>query len=127
MNKPTVNIIQPQHTSTTTDIDINSAEARALLAKYNFKQPSQPAPIYDPNKGLSFEEMVAQEEIKIKADKQKRLEELNRPRAVTFNDRNVNYHDTSYKNLEEGFGIQIQIVTDMNIDAGYNPKYYLGK
>ena len=132
MQKPEVKMIQQQEISTTTDININSAEAYALMAKYNFKPTDTPhiqEPIInDPNKDLTFEEMVAQEELRIKLEKQrmqtKRMEELNRPHAVTFNDRNVNFHDTSFQTLDNGIGIQVQIVTDMNIDKGYDPKYY---
>jgi DNA invertase Pin-like site-specific DNA recombinase len=132
MQRPEVRMIQQQETSSTTDISINSAEAYALMAKYNFKQtdvvPQNEPNIHDPNKNLTFEEMVAQEELKAKSERQraemKRLEELNRPHAVSFNDNNVNYHNTNYQTLDNGIGIQVQIVTDMNIDNGYNPKYY---
>ena len=132
MQKPEVKMIQQQEISTTTDININSLEAQQLLLKYNFKPtdtPHKQEPIInDPNKDLTFEEMVAQEELRIKLEKQrmqtKRMEELNRPHAVTFNDRNVNFHDTSFQTLDNGIGIQVQIVTDMNIDKGYDQKYY---
>lgn len=132
MQRPEVRMIQQQETSTTTDISMNSAEAYALMAKYNFKPSdafhTQEPIINDPNKTLTFEEMVAQEELKSRSERQraeaKRLEELNRPHAVSFNDNNVQYHNTSYQTLDNGFGIQVQIVTDMNIDNGYNPKYY---
>lgn len=127
MQRPEVRMVQQQETSTTTDISMNSAEAYALMAKYNFKptdafQTTEPV-INDPNKNLTFEEMLAQEELKIKAERQraeaKRLEDLNRPHAVTFNDNSVKYHNTSYQTLDNGFGIQVQIVTDMNVDNGY--------
>ncbi len=132
MQRPEVKMLQQQEMSSTTNIDINSAEARALMAKYNFKpsesyQIQEPV-INDPNRSLTFEEMLAQEELKNKSERQraemKRMEELNRPHAATFNDNNVRYHDTNYQTLDNGIGVQVQIVTDMNIDGGYNPKYY---
>ena len=120
MQKPEVKMIQQQEISTTTDININSLEAQQLLLKYNFKPtdtPHKQEPIInDPNKDLTFEEKQRMQT--------KRMEELNRPHAVTFNDRNVNFHDTSFQTLDNGIGIQVQIVTDMNIDKGYDQKYY---
>ena len=129
MIKPEVRVTQNQEITTSTDVNINSPEAYALMMKYNISQyQAQPqiqeTPINDPNRDLSFEQMLAMEENKIRAEKQRaemlRQQELNKPQPYSFDRRNVNYHDTQFKSLDDtGFGIQIQVVSDMPINKGY--------
>lgn len=127
MQRPEIRMIQNQEITTTTDVSVSNSEAAALLAKYGYNTnytPQVENPIIDPNRNLTFEEMLAIEENKLKAEKQRteilKQQELNRPHAYTFNDRNVNYHNTQFKSLDDtNIGIQVQIVSDMNINRGY--------
>jgi hypothetical protein len=123
MQRPEVRILEPQQTSNNVvNVDINSQEAYALLSKYNFRpseqslQSTEPI-INDPNKTLTFEEMVYMEENKRKTEKQMKdhlaYQERNRPRAITFDDNNVQYHNTDFRTTEEGYGFRVQIVTNM--------------
>ena len=120
MDKPQVRIIENQ-AEITTNADVSISERNALLAKYGFKnqafsygdQISQ-----NERGGLTFEEMIAREEEKLRAIQN----ESQRERIDTYSiDRDrVQFYDSKYSTLEdnESFGFEIKIVSDMKI-----PKY----
>ena len=125
MQRPEVRIIANQEETKNIEVNVSSSEAYALMAKYGFKPNDIPQQqiINDPNRNLTFEEMMAMEDNKIRAEKQRaemlRQEELNKPQPYSFDRRNINYHNTKFENLDDQFGIQIQVVSDMPINKGY--------
>ena len=124
MIKPEVRIIQNQEYSEPQEVNISSAEAYALMAKYGIPttQPvQQPAPNVNP---LTFEEMIAMEQNKIKAEKQQmemeRMREMNKPTPYSFDRSSVRHYDTQYKSIDDtGFGVEIKVVSNMDINKGY--------
>lgn len=116
MEKPIVRIIQ-QEEITTSQREVTQDEMNALLVKYGYKPKPIELPKIDITIGLTLDEMLAIEDKKLKAEKHnaelKRQEELNRPHAITFDDRTVKYYNTEHKTLDNGFGFNIQIVSDM--------------
>lgn len=125
MQRPEVRIIQPQQNSEPQEVSISSAEAYALMAKYGIPQeiPQQISPIQDPNRDLTFDEMVAMEESRLRLERQRiemeRMREMNKPTPYSFDRKNINYYDTKYKSLDDtNFGVEIKIVSDMPIDNG---------
>lgn len=129
MQKPEVRIVQNQEYSESQPVNISSAEAYALMSKYGIN-PTMPVPqeqpkFNDPNKDLTFEQMVAMEEARLKADRQKkefeRMQELNKPTPYSFDRQNVRFHDTQYRTFddENNFGMEIRVVTNMDINKGY--------
>ena len=128
MQRPEVRIIANQEETKNVEVNVSSSEAYALMAKYGFKPtdivaPPPPQIINDPNRNLTFEEMMAIEDNKIRAERQRaemhRQEEMNRPQPYSFDRRNINYHNTKFETLDDQFGIQIQVVSDMPINKGY--------
>jgi hypothetical protein len=127
MIKPDIRIIDAQTTSEPVQINVSSAEAYALMAKYGIN-PTQAQPvqqtIVNPNKDLTFDEMIAMEEQKIKAERQRkeyeRLQELNKPTPYSFDRNKVQYYNNDYRTIEDTeFGIEVKIVSDMPINKGY--------
>ncbi len=127
MEKPEVRIIANQEETKNIEVNISSSEYYNLMAKYGFKTSDMTSihenPIIDPNRNLTFEEMVAIEENKTKAERQKaeilRQQELNKPQPYSFDKKNINYHNTKFESLDDGIGIQIQVISDMPINKGY--------
>ena len=121
MQKPEVRIIEPQQEETRI-VDASQSERDYLLAKYGYKQISEPShqeESYNPNQHLTFEEMVALEERKEMEKKRKEMERRNTPRPYTFDGDRVNYHESKYSELDldgQNLGIQVQIVSDMPIN-----------
>lgn len=121
MNRPEVRIIQSQEVVTQSDSEISQSEMSALLAKYGYKQDytnQTQVSHQTTQKPISFEEMVAMEENKRKTEEEKIKAKLNGPKSVTFDQSRVGYAETKYGTIDDGLGIQISIVSDMNI-----PKY----
>ena len=121
MNRPEVRIIQNQEEETK-PANIDSWEAEQLLRKYGH-QPQQfstrPQQVELPQKGLTFEEMIAQEEQKRKDDEMKRRQSINGPKPTTFDGRGGYDSETKYSSDEDtGFGFKIEITSDMKL-----PKY----
>ena len=127
MQRPEVRIIANQEETKNVEVNISSSEAYALMAKYGIKPndvvPQVPQMVRDPNQDLTFEQMMAIEDNKIRAEKQRaemrRQEELNRPQPYSFDRQNINYHNTKFETLDDQFGIQIQVISDMPINKGY--------
>lgn len=121
MNRPEVRIIQSQQEQTQ-PANIDSWEAEQLLRKYGH-QPQQFSTREEPQQpvdnGLTFEEMVAREEAKLKEEEMRRQQRMNGPRPTTFNGSRGYDSEVKYSSDEDtGFGFKIEITTDMKI-----PKY----
>jgi hypothetical protein len=127
MIKPEVRFIEVQSETKNSEVNINSLEAQQLMMKYKIDSLNSAPPLYnespinDPNRELTFDQMVAIEENKAKAIKQQadyiRQQELNRPQTYSFDSRNINYQDTQFRNIDDsGYGIQVQVVSDMPIE-----------
>ncbi len=128
MIKPDIRIIDAQTTSEPVQLNVSSAEAYALMAKYGINptqaQPVQQPQYVDPNANLTFDEMVAMEEQKIKAEKQRkeaeRLREMNKPTPYSFDRDRVQYYNNDYRSIEDsGFGMEVKVISDMPINKGY--------
>lgn len=128
MIRPEVRVIDTQTTSEPVQMNVSSAEAYALMSKYGIKpnqipEPSQPL-FVDPNKDLTFDQMIELEERKIKAERQRkeyeRQQELNKPTPYSFDRNKVQYYNNDYRTIEDtNFGIEVKIVSDMPINKGY--------
>ena len=127
MDKPIVKIIEPQQYSEPQDVNISSAEAYALMAKYgvNPTQPNIQYPVQtDPYQNLTFDEMVAMEEQKNRITSQQkemeRMREMNKPTPYSFDRGSIKHHETQYKSIEDtNIGIEVKVVTNMDINKGY--------
>jgi len=121
MNRPEIRIIQNQEEQTQ-PANIDSWEAEQLLRKYGH-QPQQFSTREEPQQpvdnGLTFEQMVAQEEAKLKEEEMRRRDKINGPKPKTFDGSRGYDSEVKYSSDDDtGFGFKIEITTDMNI-----PKY----
>jgi hypothetical protein len=123
MEKTKVNLIEDQKIDTTIT-DVTGYEAEQLLRKYGY-QPQQFSTREEPqqqnniNPGLTFEEMVAQEELKRKQEEDRRRAQMLGPKPTTFDGRNGYDSEVKYGSDDDtGFSFKIEITTDMKI-----PKY----
>jgi hypothetical protein len=123
MNRPEVRIIQSQEEQTQ-PANIDNWEAEQLLRKYGYEnqqfstreEPQQPT---QPVNNLTFEEMVAQEEARLKEEEMRRKARMTGPKPTTFNGNRGYDSEVKYSSDEDtGFGFRIEITTDMKI-----PKY----
>ncbi len=120
MNRPEVRIIQNQE-ETTQPANIDSWEAEQLLRKYGH-QPQQfstreEQPVENPDMNLTFEEMVAKHEAKLREEEERKRARMYGPKPTTFGgdyDAEVKYGTDE----DTGFNFKIEITTDMKI-----PKY----
>jgi hypothetical protein len=119
MNRPEVRIIDGQQVQQN-DVEVSGYEASALLAKYGFKQQTQPAttPSYNtPADTRSFEEIVREQEARERARFEQQMIDRNRPRSITFDDSRGAWTESKWSSADDGsgnqFGIQVTIVTDM--------------
>jgi len=127
MIRPEVRILQAQEYSEPQEVNISSSEAYNLMLKYgintNNTPPPQPAYV-NPNAELTFDEMMAMEENKLKAERQQReferMREINKPTPYSFDRGNVRHYDNNYRQLDDtGFGFEVKVVSDMPINKGY--------
>lgn len=128
MNKIDINIIQQQEICNG-NVNLSNAEVINLMAKYGINPsmpPAQEQPKFnDPNRNLTFDQMIAMEEAKLKAERQKKefekMQEMNKPTPYSFDRQNVRFHDTQYRTFddENNFGMEIRVVTNMDINRGY--------
>jgi hypothetical protein len=120
MNRPEIRIIQNQQEETQ-PVNIDSWEAEQLLRKYGH-QPQQFSTREEPQQpanNLTFEQMVAQEEARLKEEEIRRQQRMNGPRPTTFDGSRGYDSEVKYSSDEDtGFGFKIEITTDMKI-----PKY----
>jgi hypothetical protein len=120
MERPQARIIDQQHVES--EREVTGWEAEQILRKYGH-EPKQYSSIPEPQQPeqppLTFEEMLAQEEMKRKQEDIKRQQRLNGPNPITFNGNNGYDSEVKYSTDEDtGFGFKIEISSDMKI-----PKY----
>ena len=121
MNRPEVRIISQQEETNTREV--SGWEAEQLLRKYGQDQsfsnrPQVQEPIKKDN-GLTFDQMVAQEEARLKQEQLRKHQQMMGPKPVTFNGQNGYESEIRYgSDSDSGFGFKIEITTDMNL-----PKY----
>ena len=118
--RPQVRVIQDQSVESTREI--TGSEAEELLRKYGYAQPQQFSTRQEPEQpidtGLSFEQMVAQQEAKRKEEALRQQQRMNGPKPITFSGNNGYDTEVKYGSDDSGFGFRIEITTDMKI-----PKY----
>jgi len=116
MNRPEVRIISQQEE--TNSREVSGWEAEQLLRKYGQDQSFSNRPqVQQPQQpGLTFDQMVAQEEAKIKQEQLRRQQQMMGPKPVTFNGQNGYDSEIRYgSDSDSGFGFKIEITTDMNL------------
>ena len=122
MNRPEVRVVQNQQIETNDNPNIDSWEAEQLLRKYGHQSSSNNTNIPEKNvdNGLTFEEMVAQEEMRLKNEKIKREQQMRGPKPISFDGRNGYYSETTYgTDSDSGFSFKIEVTSDMNIPKKY--------
>lgn len=122
MQRPEVRLVQDQQVETNENPNIDSWEAEQLLRKYGYQNTQysthQEAPLPVDN-GLTFEQMIAQEESRIRGEEMRRQQQMNGPKPVSFDGRNGYHSETKYGSDDDsGYGFKIEITSDMPI-----PKY----
>jgi hypothetical protein len=120
MNRPQVRMIQPQTEENNTR-EVSGWEAEQLLRKYGQEQSFSTRPqVQEPvQQGLTFDQMIAQEEAKLKREQLRRQQQIMGPKPITFNGQNGYDSEVRYGSDDDsGFGFKIEITTDMNL-----PKY----
>jgi hypothetical protein len=119
--RPEVRLIEPQQEQTT-QTEVTSSEAAALLAKYGFNAPGYNTPNQvnnDPNQNLTAEEFFNIQQREIEEIRQRELQRRFGPKANTFDSNNIRYSNSEYRDLDidgQNFGIQVQVVSDMPIN-----------
>ena len=124
MERPQVRQIDAQHVES--EREVTGWEAEELLRKYGYdatqystRKVEQPQHHQQVDNGLTFEEMVAQQEDKFKREEERRRQIQNGPRPSTFDGGRGYDAEVKYSSDEDtGFNFRIEITTDMNI-----PKY----
>ena len=122
MNRPEVRVVQNQQIDTNNNPNIDSWEAEQLLRKYGHQSSSNNTNIPETNvdNGLSFEEMVAQEEMRLKNEQIKRDQQMSGPKPISFDGKNGYYSETTYgSDSDSGFSFKIEVTSDMNIPKKY--------
>jgi hypothetical protein len=122
MNRPEVRVIQDQDIQINSNPQIDNWEAEQLMRKYGYQNTqystNQETPTQQ-NNGLTFEQMVAQEEAIIREDKMRREQQLKGPKPISFDGRGGYHTETKYGSDDDsGYGFKIEITSDMPI-----PKY----
>lgn len=119
MNRPQVTILQPQKEENNTR-EVSGWEAEQLLRKYGQDQSfSTRTQVPDTNQQLTFDQMIAQEEAKLKQERLRKQQLMMGPKPITFNGQSGYDSEVRYSSDEDsGFGFKIEITTDMNL-----PKY----
>lgn len=117
--RPEVRIVQSQEVEIK-DAHIDSWEAEQLMRKYGYyDQHQQDAQLQTDQSGLTFEEMVAQEEARLRNERMAAQQRANAPRPISFDGARGYDTETRYGSDEEsGYGFKIQITSDMPL-----PKY----
>ena len=116
MNRPEVRIISQQEE--TNSREVSGWEAEQLLRKYGQDQSFYNRPVVQQPQqpGLTFDQMVAQEEARLKQEQLRKHQQMMGPK---FNGQNGYESEIRYgSDSDSGFGFKIEITTDMNL-----PKY----
>lgn len=121
MERPQARIIDQQQVEG--EREITGWEAEQLLRKYGHQPESfsthQNTEPQNVDNGLTFEEMLAQEEMKRREEEQRRIAKQFGPKPTTFDGSRGYDAEVKYGSDDEsGFSYRIEITTDMNI-----PKY----
>ena len=122
MNRGLANTRQIEGQKVEAEREITGSEAEEILRRYGHN-PDESFSTHKQEVGpvkpaQTFEEMVAQEEAKKKAE-QDRIKAQNGPKPITFEGQDGYESHTKYGSDDElGFGFKIEISTDMKI-----PKY----
>lgn len=123
MQRPEVRIVQDQDIQVNNNPQIDNWEAEQLMRKYGYQNTqyssNQEAPVPSKDNGLTFEQMIAQEESNKRNEEMRRQQQLNGVKPISFDGRNGYHTETKYGSDDDsGFGFKIQITSDMPI-----PKY----
>ena len=124
MIRPEVRIIQDQEIEINNNPQVDNWEAEQLLRKYGYQDShySSNQDVIQPREvdnGLTFEQMLAQEEARIRDEKIRKQQQMNAPKPISFDGGNGYHTETKYGSDDDsGFGFKIQITSDMPI-----PKY----
>lgn len=123
MQRPEVRVIQNQDIQINNNPQIDNWEAEQLMRKYGYQNTqyssNQEASTSSQDNGLTFEQMIAQEEARIRDEKMRRQQQLNGPKPISFDGRGGYHTETKYGSDDDsGFGFKIEITSDMPI-----PKY----
>jgi len=115
MEKPIIKIIEPQRVESVREV--TGYEAEEILRKYGVNQhySTRTEPIQEIQPGLSFEQMVAQQEAKEKEIKMRNQMKANGPKPITFNGNNYDTEVKYTSDEESGFGFRIEISSDMKL------------
>ena len=121
-NRPEVRLIEPQQVDTKST-EVTSSEAANLLAKYGYKTEfnnSIPNPQLDnPYHNMTIDDMFSIQQREVDAQRAREHQRRYGPKSITFDNNNVNYSNTEYRDLDvdgHNFGIQVQVVSDMPIN-----------
>jgi hypothetical protein len=124
MQRPEVRLIQSQQVETNENPNIDSWEAEQLLRKYGYQNDQQSVipndlPPTSVDQGLTFEQMIAQEEARLKSEEIRR-KQANGPKPISFDGSSGYYTETKYGSDDDsGYGFKIQITSDMPIPPKY--------
>ena len=117
--RPQIRVVQDQHVES--EREITGYEAEEILRKYGYTDPQrystrQEEPEQPPvDNGLSFEQMVAQQEAKRKEEEMRRQQRMNGPKPITFSGNSGYDSEVKYGSDDSGFGFRIEITTDMKL------------
>lgn len=120
MNRGLTNIQQIE-SQKVEEREVTGSEAEELLRKYGYGQDqrfsTRQEPVQQPpQQGLTFEEMVKQEQEKKRAEEQRKLAKTQGPKPITFNANGGYESEVKYGSDDEmGFGFKIEITTDMKL------------
>lgn len=119
MKRPQVRLIEPQIIES--ERVVTGIEAEELLRKYGYTQQfsTRVEPSKDPNKDLTFEELIKREKEKIKRNRELEIAKKNGPKPITYDGKNGYDTKISYgTDNDSGIGFKIEITSDMKL-----PKY----
>ncbi len=121
-NRPEVRLIEPQQVDTKST-EVTSSEAANLLAKYGYKTEfNNTIPntqLDNPYHNMTIDDMFSIQQREVDAQRAREHQRRYGPKSITFDNNNVNYSNTEYRDLDvdgHNFGIQVQVVSDMPIN-----------
>lgn len=116
--RPEVRIIQDQQIESK-PIEVTGYEAEQLLRKYSptqkFTTHQEPIETIPVNNDLTFEEMIKQEEEKLRKEKEREYQKQNSPLPITFNGDHGYESEVKYKSVGSGISMKITVSTDMKL------------
>lgn len=121
MNRGLTNIRQVEGQKVESEREITGSEAEEILRRYGYGQDqrfsTRQEPVQQPpQQGLTFEEMVKQEQEKKRSEEQRKMAKMNGPKPITFDGNGGYESEVKYGSDDEmGFGFKIEITTDMKL------------